>query len=370
MNLEENVRKFDYFSKKNLSHSCDSLTGLLNRETIIGYVNHLIKKKTPFCLAMVDVDNFKTVNDTFGHKTGDRVLAATAEYIVEKIGEDGVVGRYGGDEFIIVLEGISEYKDIWDIGHRINMGIAAIKLEGLTGLSITVTMGISRYPLNAGSYDELLELADKALYRGKMKGRNCFIIYLESKHKDIDIKASRDKAYSSMHLCSSVFNYLTETEDIVESISSLIKHLVAYYMFDHMCIETENGLNFQVVHALAKRTGFKAVGYEQLRTLVNNNGFVQFNKIADLDDKDYGNAAVLEMKRQEISSAFYARIAVHGKEYGFIRVDMTDTVRIWQRAEMDVIIISANAIALLLHYQDKNLKDIPLQPVVTIGAES
>ncbi|MGN0818093.1 MAG: GGDEF domain-containing protein [Candidatus Coproplasma sp.] len=369
MELEEIVRNFEYFSKKNLNHSCDNLTGLLNRETIIGYVNHLLRKKIPFCLAMVDVDNFKTVNDTFGHKTGDKVLAATAHYIRDKIGTDGVVGRYGGDEFIIVLEGITEYKDIWEIGHRINMDIASIKLEGLTGLSITVTMGISRYPLNACTYDELLELADKALYRGKMKGRNCFIIYLESKHKDIDIKATREKSYSSMHLCSSVFNYLTETEDLVESISSLVKHLVAYYMFDHVSIELQNGINFQVVHALAKQKEFKHVNYESLRALMNNTGFAQFNKVADLDDKDYGNLAVREMKEQGIISAFYARISVYGKEYGYIRVDMTDTVRIWQRTEMDVIIIAANAIALLLYYQNKTLEDIPPQPVITIGAE-
>lgn len=92
MECVQSVKKFEYFSKKNLSRSCDNLTGLLCRETIVGYVNHLLKKNIPFCLAMVDVDNFKMVNDTFGHKTGDKVLAATAKYICEKIGEDGVVG--------------------------------------------------------------------------------------------------------------------------------------------------------------------------------------------------------------------------------------------------------------------------------------
>lgn len=368
MDISRNVRQFDYFRGRDLNYSFDTLTGVLKREEVADYVRYLLGKGTPFSFAIADIDNFKTVNDTLGHIKGDRVLALTAQYLVERVGEKGIVGRFGGDEFMIVLEGITEYKQVWGLGHDINMNIGSLRFGEIRGLSITVTMGISRSPIDGNSYEGLLAVADKALYRGKMKGRNCFIIYLPEKHANIDITKERDKKYTSTHLCSRVFHYLTLSDNIEEGIDILLKQYVSYFMVDHMCIQTRSGMNFQVIHYLSKNKHFEPLDYDAINGYFNSLGLVYFNKVEDMKDEDYTDV-LRDMRAQHISSALYCKITGFGKEYGFIRVDMTDTVRIWQQTEMDVITIIANLIGVLLHYQGKTLEEMPRHETFIMGGQ-
>ena len=366
MDILRNVRQFGYFRGRDLTYSFDELTGVLKREEIAAYVRYLLAEGVPFSFAMVDLDNFKMVNDTMGHIRGDRVLAIAAEYLVERVDGKGVVGRFGGDEFMIVLEGINEYKQVWALGHDINMNIGSLRFSEIRGLTLTVTMGFSRYPADGDTYEKLLAVADKALYRGKMKGRNCFIIYLPEKHADIDITKANDKKYSSTHLCARVFHYLTMTDSIEEGIDTLLKQFVSYFMVDHICIQTRSGINFQVIHYLSKNKKFIPLDYDAVGSYFNSLGLVYFNKVEDMREEDYSDI-LREMRNQHISSALYSKIAAFGREYGFIRVDMTDTVRIWQQTEMDIITIMANLIGVLLHYQGLTLEELPAHDTVVVG---
>jgi diguanylate cyclase (GGDEF)-like protein len=363
---EKDLRSFSFFHNIDLSHVYDSLTSVVNRETMIEYIESLIKSKTPFALCLLDVDNFKTVNDTFGHMVGDQVLTQTSHHIADMLGNKGVIGRFGGDEFIIVLEGVSEYTDVWDICHSINVSMGTFTLTGITGLSITTTMGVARYPLNAQNYDGLYSLADKVLYRGKMKGRNCFIIYLEEKHKHLDLHGEKDKGISSTELCSKTFRLLTETANIEENIENLFRYLVSYFMFDHICIETSTKMCHEVMHVLTKNKNFSHVNIRLLDKVVNVNGMVMFNKRSVLRELDCIEL-VEQFESQQISGSLYCRIAVYGKEYGYIRVDMTDTTRVWQSGEKDLIIMAANTIALMLYLKGESIENFADVPPVTIG---
>jgi diguanylate cyclase (GGDEF)-like protein len=363
---EKVLRNFSFFHDIDLSHVYDSLTNVVNRECMIEYIEYLVKNKTPFALCLLDVDNFKAVNDTFGHIVGDKVLTQTSHHIADIIGNSGVVGRFGGDEFIIVLEGASEYIDVWNVCHSINVGMGKFSLKGLTGLSITTTMGIARYPLNATTYDGLYALADKVLYRGKMKGRNCFIIYLEEKHKNLDLRGEKDKGISSTELCSKTFRLLTETPNVEENVENLFRYLVSYYMFDHICLETDSKMCYEVMHVLTKNKTFSHIDIKYLDKVVNVNGMVLFNKksvLKEIECSELGR----EFENQQISSALYCRIAVYGKEYGYIRVDMTDTSRVWQSGEKDLIIMAANTIALMLYSRGTTINSFADVPPVTIG---
>jgi diguanylate cyclase (GGDEF)-like protein len=331
------------------------------------YMEHLVRKAVPFSFFMIDVDNFKAVNDTFGHLTGDIVLKDVAEYVVNKVGDLGVVGRYGGDEFMIVLEDVCEYKDVWDLGHRINMDIGKLQIEGVKGIHITLTMGISRFPLDAHDYESVLTFADKALYRGKMKGRNCFIIYLEAKHKNIDIKAARDSKLSSTHILSNIFTYLTENDSIEKNILNLFKQVIAYFMYDHICIETTAGMNFEVMHPLTKNKNFTHVSVDDINLSVNNLGVVSISKLAILDPEGYG-PLIARLQDQNESAALFCKIAAYGNEYGYIRIDMTDTGRVWQSGETDIAMVAAKAIAIILYYQNKRLEDFEVTQPVVLGS--
>jgi diguanylate cyclase (GGDEF)-like protein len=90
----------------------DSLTGLIARPFMLRFVQSLIQDRKPFTLMIVDLDNFKNINDNYGHRAGDEMLAAVAEELRRVIGKDGIVGRYGGDEFLITYFGHTDYDGV------------------------------------------------------------------------------------------------------------------------------------------------------------------------------------------------------------------------------------------------------------------
>lgn len=362
------IDKFPYFATQDLSHAFDPLTEVFTRDTIKGYIQYLMKNSIPFSLFIADVDNFKYVNDGYGHKAGDGVLTSIAQFLSDTVGKRGVVGRYGGDEFLIVCEGTNDYNDVWKIGHEINMTIGNLRFANDALPSVTLSMGVARYPIDTTDYEELWNLADKALYRGKMKGRNCFIIYLESKHKNLDLKAKRDMAFSPMYLHARIFNTLTETSNLAMAIKNQLLFLVTYHMYDHLCIETPSGMKFQMVHMLSKYKNFKSLDYKEFANIVDNSGLAYANKINSYSSS-MSEEFINDLKEQSVVSAVYCRIGAFDKEYGYIRIDMTDTVRIWQTDELNLIISTARVIGLMLYYNHKTIEELDYGTVETVGKE-
>lgn len=368
MTREKLIKKFPYFGTQDLSHAFDPLTEVFTRDMMKGYIHHLIDSNTPFSLFIADIDNFKYVNDGFGHKAGDAVLSDIAQFLSDILGERGVVGRYGGDEFLIVSEGIVEYSDVWKIGHDINMNIGNLRFSDDALPSVTLSMGIARYPLDTTDYEELWTLADKALYRGKTKGRNCFIIYLEAKHKNLDLKATRDVAFTPMYLHAKIFNTLTETGDIAKAIRNQLRFMITYQMYDHMCIETASGMKFEMVHALSKHKEFTSLGIEGFVNIIDNSGLAYANKVSSYSSS-MSEEFIESLTKQSIVSAAYCRIGAFDKVYGYIRIDMTDTVRIWQTQELNLVLDTARVIGLLLYYNNKTIEELDCGTVETVGKE-
>ena len=167
-----------------LSVMHDSLTGLIARPYILRFVHALIDDKTPFVMGMVDLDNFKSINDNYGHRTGDRMLSTVAEDLRVFVGEDGVVGRFGGDEFLFVYFGCTDYDGIHAFLDEMYLSGRVFRKDlkfGERTIFSTATVGCAVYPTDADSFDALFALSDKTLYRGKSKGRNCFIISFTSR---------------------------------------------------------------------------------------------------------------------------------------------------------------------------------------------
>jgi len=361
-------KRIEYFDGKDISLNLDPLTGLFNRNIFSGYVNWLIEKGKPFSFFIADIDNFKNINDTFGHLVGDVVIARVAKYFLKLVGEKSVVGRYGGDEFMFVFEGITEYKDVWNLGSKIHyLKIGGLEDYGITNLNITVSVGIARYPSDDETYTGIINLADKALYRAKVKGRNCFIIYMPEKHADILLQGERDRRLNTMQLAQTVINNLTVCgENITAAISSCFKSFVSYYTFDHICIETRKKLNHSVVSALSGQKYFKHIPYEIIDGVVNSSGYLGIDTQSEVAGEGYIRLKE-ELLKQKIRSSFYCKIFAYDKEYGFIRVDTANSSRVWQNDEMSMIIIAARTIGLLLYYQHKTLEDLPIVLPVETG---
>lgn len=186
----------------------DTMTETYAKDILFLYGAALVENKIPFALYFIDFDNFKKVNDGVGHVKGDEALHDCAKVLKDSIGESGYIFRYGGDEFAIICENVKTRDEEWAIPRAFSQAIRKNTFDYLQEVfpegRITVTTGACRYPFDAKNFDELVTLADKALYRGKNKGKNCFIIYDKVLHKDIDV-FSKSTKLTTRGLLSFVF---------------------------------------------------------------------------------------------------------------------------------------------------------------------
>ena len=120
---------------------------------------------------MIDIDRFKVLNDTYGHTTGDEVLRAVGGAIVSAVREDDVPARYGGEEFVVLLRNPSP--DIaLEVGERVRSAVAGLDLERLGVPSVSVSVGVAVARQADQPIADLIEQADRALYRAKRAGRD------------------------------------------------------------------------------------------------------------------------------------------------------------------------------------------------------
>ena len=171
----ENARRYN---EARAESRRDSLTGLFNRLAI----NELLGKsfrnavdgKHELCVVMMDIDYFKKFNDQFGHQTGDNVLKLIAATLKRMSRPFDHIGRYGGEEFIVVLNQTDQTKAL-AYAERIRReieGLGQLLENRLPGLTLTISAGVSQYQTGIKNQDELVGLADKALYQAKQSGRN------------------------------------------------------------------------------------------------------------------------------------------------------------------------------------------------------
>lgn len=163
----------------------DSLTGVYNKKTITEYAKKRIaeEKEKRIVIAILDVDNFKSVNDTFGHLYGDKVLARVGGRLKEIVGEDGVIGRIGGDEFMIVFNGLDDDQVLRGMLRAIRTQIKWEFAEDFENLSITCSIGASIFPVNGRDYEYLFKKADCCLYIAKEKGRDRYVFFRDEMHR-------------------------------------------------------------------------------------------------------------------------------------------------------------------------------------------
>ena len=156
----------------------DALTGLPNRnllrERLLRAIPHAQRNGKKLAVIFLDLDDFKEINDQFGHDAGDQMLRVVAQRLSDGVRAEDTVARLGGDEFIVVLEEMSDDGNIPTIVGKIIATLAAPVTFHGREMSIATSVGICLYPDDGQSADELVKNADVAMYRAKEKGRNSF----------------------------------------------------------------------------------------------------------------------------------------------------------------------------------------------------
>ncbi len=226
----------------------DSLTGLLNKKAVTDQIKMKLNSGTlkTMALVMMDIDYFKDINDTYGHMFGDEVLLTVSRTLKNTIGERGIVGRIGGDEFLIAIENIdtSSENEIRSILRSIR---SKIEWSYSGKIKITTSLGTAMWPTDANDYETLLKLSDKCLYIAKEKGRNRFIIYKKEKHGTLSYVDLNSKAISIMpnisttkkseHICGIIDSLInSDREAVFDNIIKTADTLSKYYLFDKCMI--------------------------------------------------------------------------------------------------------------------------------------
>ena len=159
----------------------DTLTGLPNRLLLQDRLHQAIKKakreRTTLALLFIDLDRFKEINDSLGHEIGDRMLKLMAQKFRKALRDSDTIARLGGDEFTVLLESLPQPGRAAEVGQKLMQALQTpVRIDGHT-LYVTASIGISVYPGDGETPQELLRNADSAMYRAKEEGRNTYCYY-------------------------------------------------------------------------------------------------------------------------------------------------------------------------------------------------
>ena len=342
----EQLREYAYFDKLldqvNLYEILDPLTGIVSRAYILDFAKSLIASGTPFTFTIVDLDNFKYINDTYGHSSGDVVLMDVAKGLAGFLEKFGVVGRFGGDELLLInLRDVTYdqkkqfFKDIYETENILRKNI---KFQG-NSLYITGTSGCATYPDDASTFDGLFGIIDKALYRGKEKGRNCFIIYVEDKYKDLEVKnMGRHGVFTIMHRMTMQLEKTDDPEEKLHAVMPLLKeelHITDLYYID------STGLMKSVLDEEVEEQ------VEGLSELMVKDMYID----STLDKLEKLCPSIYKVfNSRKVQAILIVRVGMGDETYGYLVCAEPRSQRIWQEDECGIMYFLARHLAAHRHF--------------------
>ena len=166
----------------------DPLMNIYNRKYFFEYIEKMIKENIneKFAIVMIDIDNFKKVNDNFGHQFGDNVLINTGKIIKSWLGNNDIIARYGGEELILYITDFDEESSVYNKVNIVRRAIesSVVNFQGKEK-SVTASFGISYFPMNSREVNELIKIADDLMYEAKKLGKNRVISAHDKKFKPL-----------------------------------------------------------------------------------------------------------------------------------------------------------------------------------------
>lgn len=168
----------------------DTLTGLASRALFIDSVKRAITRASRddsyFAIIFIDVDNFKSVNDTLGHEAGDELLTTIAQRIKSTIRAEDIVGRLGGDEFSVLIEGVAKQASLIKIAQQLLEAVREQLIIYNKTIHVSISLGIATYPTCSDDASALIKCADLAMYKAKQGGRNNYCFYSDDLQQRAD----------------------------------------------------------------------------------------------------------------------------------------------------------------------------------------
>lgn len=337
----------------------DEMTGLLSKQTIIDYIHSTMDSKADYTcyLCVMDLDNFKYVNDHYGHMFGDEVLITVADILKEAVGERGVVGRIGGDEMMIFLERITDRADLKSILRTVRSNVEWAYKGVKEDLNLSCSIGVAAWPEDAQDYDTLFKIADKMLYRAKENGRNRYIIYTPEIHGDVlnatpteapvverrKMLSAGSKERFMMELTEFfVFRTLWNLKMVMEETGSIFGLSEMNIFFDEPAYEAAH---WRADGQVVEEKFLKYAGTTQFRQLFDENNLMVVNDVANLQFAC--REAYEALKEQHVTAALIYRM--EGSVPGYVTFYKTEQVtRLWPDSDKAYLNMIGKMIALYL----------------------
>lgn len=345
---DENFLKNHEFFKNVEEEVLEPFVKCINRKYIIMYIEYLIENKIPFTMTITDIDNFKLINDSYGHLVGDQILLQSTNLMLNYFDRDKVlVGRYGGDEFIIVNTDCFNYDALWSFlkgmyqtvyRHTFEVEDDGEKSEILT----TITSGSVMFPKDGDNYNELFSKADKALYRGKQKGRNCFIIYTEEKHKNIDVSK---RFLSVPYMINQAYEYITQDE---KNLKKGITKAMSFVCNSISCTKMVIQINGQNEVIFSNADGL----LPPIEEVIDDSLFDENNTlfVNDYSSFKYYNKSLHEYCwNNHIKSLAVLKLTYGKKKLGYMICIDSSIKRIWQQTDVCIFQFIAKIVSILLN---------------------
>lgn len=343
----------------------DSLTGIMLRADVEGYARKQIaqrpipegyqdekfpEKSVAICL--VDIDNFKSINDTYGHRFGDVILKEVAAILMKAAGTKGVPARIGGDEFMMVLEDIKDELELRNILRVVRSGFQWLYPDKLKGIHFGCSIGVSMYPQDARDYDTLFNIADNALYLAKAKGKNRYIIYDIYKHGQLsgdDFSLTLVQKEMIRHDMVKVGNLIKEVIcQGKDGISNFLEKLAYHFDFDRVQVFVDE---FDVAKYYYCTEGYERTEAGRMKDRANLTLFKggNYSAVSNIHELEYAQPEIYKILLcKHVESLFQYLMLDENKEVlGLITFDVCKHPVIWNEDVIDSLILICSVLEAL-----------------------
>lgn len=334
----------------------DSLTKVYNKKTITEYASRLVKQDTVnrISIVILDIDYFKQVNDRYGHLYGDKVITRVAKKLKEVVGEDGVVGRIGGDEFMIVLKGINDDYALRGILRAIRTQVKWEFKNDYENFQVTTSIGVAFSPNNGHDYEELFKKADFCLYVAKEKGRDRYVFFRDEMH--------RESYQNSLNKKDKIINdgremrelrYLTDimvqyNQDKKAAVMAMLEHMLSIYKVDNISIYKGKDLKniVSVGTPIKSESDMSYIDTDGFKILMGDKTYIASSFINK--NQDVAPEFVDEMRKRHIHSTIQCFIGTKDDVKGLLTINRMKAASQWAEYEIECSIITATLINMII----------------------
>ncbi|MBO5228913.1 MAG: GGDEF domain-containing protein [Lachnospiraceae bacterium] len=327
----------------------DPATGLLNKRAAKEFSKDLLSDGSGSrrYMLVIDVDDFKNFNDSYGHIFGDDVILKVSRVLANTVNLRGIVGRIGGDEFYVLTENIDSEKDLRVLLKTISKNLFYAYENEKEGVHISTSIGVSCYPDDGTTYDELFKKADKALYIAKEKGKSRFIIYDEEKHgaiSDGEAEAEKFKPALKAELCADVVSKLAIklASEGASAVCDIIETVCDVFDIGGVRIVSAEG---EVLHyfgdgariASAAEGDYSFLDLEEYKKLYSDASVYAVNNVQNIEK--FSKATSDAMLEMNIVSFLHVAYPTINEPAAFMFFDIFKGLRKWSEEDKNFLMI-------------------------------